>query len=293
MDMAVATRPPASSRTVLAAHWPLVIGILVLVIPTMISLARDAWSTESGVHGPIVLATGSWLIARRWKELRSIAVPGSTPVLALLIGGALLAYVFARAFDFLSIEVAAMGVFLVGVFYAYFGGEAVKRIWFPIFYLGFMIPIPGYMVDAATAPLKAYISHSATWLLANAGYPIVREGVTLYIAQYQLLVEDACAGLNSIISLTAISLFYIYILHNASWRYSVFLMLWIIPMAMLANLVRVIILVLLTYHVSNDAAQGYLHSTAGLIMFATALIGIFAVDSLMTPIRKRLSGSAT
>jgi exosortase len=117
----------------------------------------------------------------------------------------------------------------------------------------------------------------------------VREGVTLYVAQYQLLVEDACAGLNSLISLTAISLFYIYILHNASWRYALFLMLWIIPVALLANLIRVMILVLITYHFGNAAAQGFLHSTAGLVMFASALLGIFLVDGLMTPVRKWLA----
>ena len=120
----------------------------------------------------------------------------------------------------------------------------------------------------------------------------MREGVTLYVAQYQLLVEDACAGLNSLISLTAISLFYIYILHNASWRYALFLMLWIVPVALLANLVRVIILVLLTYHFGNAAAQGFLHSTAGLVMFATALLGIFLVDGAMTPVRKMLTRKA-
>ena len=111
----------------------------------------------------------------------------------------------------------------------------------------------------------------------------------MIVGPYQLLVEDACAGLNSLISLTAISLFYIYILHNASWRYALFLMLWIVPVALLANLVRVMILVLITYHFGNAAAQGFLHSTAGLVMFATALLGIFLVDGLMTPVRRMLT----
>lgn len=288
MDMtaSVGTDDP---RAALVAHWPLWLGIAALLVPTLVTLAQQTWTAEAGVHGPIVLATGIWLVARRWKEMIGIRQPGST---ALFVVGTVLtlaAYIFARAFDFLVIEVATLLAELVLIFYLYFGREAVIRMWFPILYLCFVIPIPGWVIDTITAPLKAYISHTATWLLSQAGYPIVREGVTLYIAQYQLLVEDACAGLNSLISLTAISLFYIYILHNASVRYSLFLMLWIIPAALLANLVRVIILVLITYYFGNAAAQGFLHSTAGLVMFATALLGIFAIDSLMTPIRKMLT----
>lgn len=273
----------------LAQHWPVLAGLLVLGIPTLINVARESWTGETGVHGPIVLATGIWLFAQRWHELRQIRVPGNPALVAALILPSLLVYVFGRAFDFLAVEVFAFGGVLLGVFYGAFGGEALRRMWFPIVYLLFVIPIPGWVIDTVTGPLKAYVSHSATYLLGAAGYPIVREGVTLYVAQYQLLVEDACAGLNSLISLTAISLFYIYVLHNASWRYALFLMLWIVPVALLANLLRVIILVLITYHFGNAAAQGFLHSTAGLVMFATALLGIFAVDRLMTPVRRLLT----
>lgn len=275
-----------------ARHWPAALGLLALGIPTLITIARESWTGETGVHGPIVLATGIWLFAQRWQELLSIARPGRSMPAAVLISLSLLAYVFGRAFDFLVIEVLAFGGVLLAVFYLSFGGEAVRRMWFPIVYMLFVVPIPGWVIDTITGPLKAYVSHSATYLLEKAGYPIVREGVTLYVAQYQLLVEDACAGLNSLISLTAISLFYIYVLHNASWRYALFLMLWIIPVALLANLLRVMILVLITYHFGNAAAQGFLHSTAGLVMFATALIGIFAVDRLMTPVRKLLTRRA-
>lgn len=294
MDMATATvaRERLDAQALLR-HWPLALGVLALLVPTLVSVARESWTGETGVHGPIVLATGIWLFARRWPELMEIRRPGAFAGVLALVVPSLLVYAFGRAFDFLAVEVLALGGVLVALFYGAFGIEALRRMWFPIFYLLFVVPIPGWVIDSITGPLKSYVSVSATWLLTHAGYPIVREGVTLYVAQYQLLVEDACAGLNSLISLTAISLFYIYILHNASWRYAMFLMLWIIPVALLANLVRVMILVLITYHFGNAAAQGFLHSTAGLVMFASALIGIFAVDSLMTPVRKLLTRNAS
>ncbi|ODU20115.1 MAG: hypothetical protein ABS87_11930 [Sphingomonas sp. SCN 67-18] len=292
MDMARVQRlnlPPWLNA--MLVDWPIFLGLLALAIPTLASLASQVWSTEAGVHGPIVIATGLWLIARRKDEILQIRQPSSGWVIAAIMVPALLLYTFSRAFDFISVEVGALGLILIAVFYHYFGAEAVRRLWFPILYLAFVVPLPGWLVDQITSPLKSYISWSATELLRWAGYPIAREGVTLYIAQYQLLVEDACAGLNSLISLTAISLFYIYILHNnASWRYSAFLILWIVPMALLANLVRVLALVLITYYLGNEAAQGFLHSTAGLVMFATALLGIFAIDKLMSPIRRWLTG---
>jgi exosortase len=293
MEMSARTlRPQPPALQLLQDHWPALVGAAILLIPTLIAVATDSWTGEAGVHGPIVLATGIWLFARRWTELQSIRRPGRTGVLLAILIPSLLVYTFSRAFGFLATEVIALGGVFVAIFYGWFGGEALKRMWFPLLYMGFVVPMPGWVITTLTAPMKEYVSSSATWLLGKAGYPIVREGVTLYVAQYQLLVEDACAGLNSLISLTAISLFYIYILHNASWRYALFLMLWIVPVALLANLVRVIILVLITYHFGNAAAQGFLHSTAGLVMFATALIGIFAVDGLMTPVRRLLTRKA-
>lgn len=278
-------------RDKLMPYWPLWLGLLLLGIPSLIRLGQESWTTEIGVHGPIVLATAIWLLYQAWPEVASFKRPGNKLLAGVAITLCLLAYAFGRAFSFISIEIAAFIGLLVSTAYLYLGFAVLRRFWFPILYLGFIVPLPGWFIDSITAPLKEYITASATALLDAVGYPIASQGVTLVVAQYQLLVEDACAGLNSIVSLTAISLFYIYILHNASWRYSMLLFVWIIPAAMFANLVRVIILVLITYHFGNAAAQGFLHSTAGMIMFVVALLSIFAIDKAMTPIRRRLAGA--
>ena len=121
------------------------------------------------------------------------------------------------------------------------------------------------------------------------GIPIFRQGVTLIVAQYELLVEDACSGMNSLIGLTAITLFYIYLLRNASWRYSLFLVTLVIPIAIVANVLRIVILVLLTYFFGNAVAQGFLHETAGLVLFATSLMLVFLIDSVVSPLLRRRS----
>jgi exosortase len=274
-------------------HPLLALGLLLTVVPTIISMAQQSWSQESGVHGPLVLATAIWLIWRNWDEIRAEATPGqlwiAVPIVVVMAG----TYTFGRAFNFLLIEVAALLVALVAIAYAYVGHKVLLKMWFPIFYLLFLIPLPGWLMDSITQPLKILVSDITTWLLSAVGYPITQVGVTIYIAQYQLLVEDACAGLNSLISLTAVGLFYIYLMHNASWRYSALLLALLLPIAIAANVVRVIILVLLTYYAGNEVAQGYLHDFAGIVTFVSALLLIFGIDQLLTPVRRRLTPTQT
>lgn len=274
-------------------HPLLALGLALTVVPTIIAMAQQSWSQESGVHGPLVLATAIWLIWRNWDEIRAEAKPGQLAVAVPVVVVMAAAYAFGRAFNFLMIEVAALLVALVAIAYAYVGHRVLLKMWFPIFYLLFLIPLPGWLMDSITQPLKILVSDITTWLLSALGYPITQVGVTIYIAQYQLLVEDACAGLNSLISLTAVGLFYIYLMHNASWRYSVLLLALLLPIAIAANVVRVIILVLLTYYAGNEVAQGYLHDFAGIVTFVSALLLIFAIDKLLTPVRRRLTPSQT
>ena len=273
------------SRGLLSEHWPILAGFCALAVPTLISLAQQEWSRERGVHEPLVIATGAWLIWRELQTLHLRSQRGNPAITAAILLPSLLAYVFGRSFDFLILEAA--GVYGAGIACAYevLGGAILKRLWFPLFYLLFALPAPGWLLDFATAPLKALASTLTTNLLQLFGVPIIREGVTLYVAQYQLLVEDACAGMNAILGLTALGLFYAYLQHGASWRFCAALAVFIIPIAVLANVVRIIILVLITWLAGNEAAQGYLHGAAGLVTFATGLFLVFVADSLLSRLR--------
>lgn len=271
----------------LLALWPLGVGLAVIGIPTLARLGSQVWSSEAGAHGPIVLATGLWLLWRQTDDLRKHSSHSRWLLTVAILLVSLALYVFGRAYDFISLEV--LGVYAVGVtfLYAHFGLPALVRNWFPLFYLGFVVPPPGWLIDGVTAPLKEFVSLAATGILQAVGVPIIREGVTLMVDQYQLLVEDACSGMNSLVGLTAISLFYIYLLRRASWQYSVMLTTLVIPIAILANVVRIMVLVLLTYFMGDAVAQGFLHNAAGLFLFGTSLLMVFAVDHLLAAILLR------
>lgn len=287
-------RPEAEAETA-GAHlpwrrlWPAIAGALAIAVPTMISVARDSWSTEQGAHGPIVLATGLWLIWQQLGAVRPAIRPASLPRAMALLVPALLLYGVARITGILELEGILMyGALLAGL-YAYVGARAMRLLWFPLLYLCFVFPPPDTVVAAITQPLKIGISAVAVDILDAFGMPISRNGVIIQVAQYDVLVAAACAGLNSIISLSAIGLFYIYLRHNANWRYAALLMLVIVPVAIFSNFVRVMLLILITYYLGDAAAQGFLHEFAGIVMFMVALLSVVGIDRLLRPVRERLA----
>lgn len=269
------------------ANWPLLLGFALLAIPTIITLARHQWAIEAGAHAPLLIVTAGWLIWRRMREYHGVVAPGRGLVTAIVLIPALLIYTFGRAYDFISLEVGGLYLAGIAMLYGQAGASVLRHLWFPLFYLMFAFPIPGWLLTVVTAPLKEFASYVTTEGLQALGLPIVREGVTLFVAQYQLLVEDACAGMNAIMGLTSIGLFYAYLQRGSSWRYTLLLVAFILPIAVLANIIRITMLVLLTYYAGNDAAQGFLHGTAGLVMFASALFLVFAVDMILSQFLQR------
>ncbi|MET0376975.1 MAG: exosortase V [Rhizorhabdus sp.] len=279
-------------RDALVRHWLLTIGVLLLVLPTMYGVATENWSTEQGAHGPIVLATGLWLFWRRWSEVEALASPGDTRIAALGYLIAAPVYIAARIINVVEVEGFMMYALLLITAYWLIGFAPLRAMWFPIIYIFFIFPPPDSVVTMITQPLKIAISQTAIDLLYALGYPIAGSGVTIIIGQYQLLIAAACAGLNSLISLSAIGLFYIYIRHNANWRYAVLLMLAIVPVAVMANFIRVLALIMITHYLGDEAAQGFLHNFSGITMFLFSVLGIFGVDALASPLRHRLARKA-
>jgi exosortase B len=172
------------------------------------------------------------------------------------------------------------------------GPEAIRVAWFPLLYFVFMIPLPGILVDAVTGPLKQWISIIVVELLYDIGYPISRNGVVLTIGQYQMLVADACSGLHSMYSLSALGTLFMYIMARRSKLHNAIMLASILPIAFIANIVRVIALVLITYHFGDEAGQGFLHGAAGMVLMLVALMCFFALDALLDRVVVRREKSA-
>jgi len=272
------TQPDQASLT----YWiPIFVGLAVLYLPTFWSLSNSIWQTEEQGHGPIILAIVGWIIWRLRSEFASI-VPAPAPLAGwTMLTAGLVAYVLGRSQDIWLFEVGSQIAVGAGILLVAFGWAAVRSAWFPLFFLLFMVPVPGFIIDALTGPLKQHVSAIAETILYAAGYPIARSGVVLTIGQYQLLVADACSGLNSMFSLSALGVLYVHLSREDRWWKSAVLLASVLPTAFAANIVRVVILVLITYHLGDEAGQGFIHGFAGMILFVIALVILFGIDALL------------
>jgi exosortase B len=262
--------------------WPVLLGYLVLYLPTYYHLAQNDWNTEAQAHGPIVLIVSLFLIWRQREQLLASSTEKSWPVTGwiVLITGLVL-YALGRSQGLVLFEVGSQIPVLLGAFLIISGLPLVRALWFPLFFLLFMVPLPGFLVDAVTGPLKGYVSALTEQILYFAGYPIARNGVVLTIGQYQLLVADACSGLHSMFSLSAMGLLYLYLMQRTSLARNLILIASILPIAFAANVIRVMILVLVTYHFGDEAGQGFVHDFAGILLFVVGLLFLFLLDGVL------------
>lgn len=265
-------------------RWaPVVVGLalLVMYLPTYHALDTYIWSLVGQGHGPVMLAVSLWLAWQRYPQLphdnpKPATVAGGA---ALLLGG--LFYAVGRSQDVLFLDALSQIPVACGVMLLLWGWRGLKVMWFPIFFLLFLIPVPGSIVDAVTAPLKMAVSHVAENILFAVGYPVARQGVMLYIGQYQLLVADACAGLNSIFALEAVGVFYMSVVgHKNKWR-NISLAALILPISFVANVLRVMALVLITYYFGDEVGQGFVHDFAGILLFMVATALTIGADGIL------------
>jgi len=291
MSMAQAGTPPprsaASGTLWLPAGTDVVALVLVLAgfallyLPTYVQLSSTIWASDEQGHGPIILGVSLWLLFQ--LRHRIAALPAQPRPLAggLLLTFGLLLYVLGRTQAVVMFEVGSQIVVIAALLLIFKGTAALRMAWFPLFFLLFMIPLPGSLVAAVTTPLKAAVSYVAEVLMYQLGYPIARSGVVLHVGQYQLLVADACAGLNSMFTLEALGLLYMNLMGYTSVARNLTLAVLVIPIAFVANVIRVTILILVTYHFGDEAGQGFVHGFAGMVLFMAGLMLMLATDKLL------------
>lgn len=253
-----------------------------MYIPSLYGLFTGIWSSQEQAHGPIVLSIASWLIYRKWLDMMKAgqgcaASAWGWPILAF----GLMLYVIGRSQDILIFEIGSVIWLLSAIVLVTYGARALKALWFPLFFMLFMIPLPGPVVDTVTMPMKMAVSYVAELILYGVGYPIARSGVILQIGQYKLLVADACAGLHTLFTLEALGLLYLNLVRHDSLLRNVALAILIVPISFTANVIRVMTLTLVTYHFGDAAGQGFLHGFAGMVLFLSALLLIIGTDSAL------------
>lgn len=256
----------------------LIVGWLCLAAPTLWDFLFGVWSGFSQGHELLLLTVAGWLV---WRHRHPDDRPaqGAWPAWFWLAWGlGVLAYVFGRSQEFIRIELLSVWWLAMLLTWLARGWAGLRRTWFAWLFCLFAMPLPFALVLMLTAPLKEAVSALAAGILSGVGYPIGRSGVVLTVGQYQLLVAEACAGLHSMFILEAMGLLYSHLAgHTSRWR-TIWLAIMAVPVSFVANVLRVMILVLVTHHFGDAAGQGFIHDFAGIVLFALALALMATVD---------------
>lgn len=286
--------PVSQGRSATVLPWALLgLAMAALYVPTLYDLFTTIWASDEQGHGPIVLGITLWLMYKKKEVFGEVQLSPSRPKLAFslfVLSGVL--YALARSQGIKSIETATAIGFVSAAVLLMQGSKGLRALVFPLFFMLFMIPLPSVVVDSLTQPMKLAVSYVAESVLYRLDYPISRSGVVLQIGSYQLLVADACAGLHTLFTLEALGLLYLNLVRYASLLRNVTLAILIVPISFTANVIRVMVLTLITYHFGDEAGQGFLHGFAGMVLFMSALMLIIAVDTFLRWLAQRRSQSS-
>jgi exosortase B len=264
----------------IAAAW-VVGGMAIAYLPTYWDLMYGRWAASAQGHEAFVAAVAAWLIYRKREALAALASAAALRPAAILLATGVLMYVLGRSQQFPRLELASQIVVIAAAAVGWRGWRGLRLIAFPLLFLAFVIPLPYALTMALTGPLKSGVSAVSTQLLFWAGYPVGRSGVVITIGQYELLVATACAGLQTMFTLEALGLLYLHLRDYRSVLRNTLLALLVIPVSFGANVVRVVVLTLITYHFGDEAGRGFFHGFAGMVLFATALALVLCADKLV------------
>jgi exosortase B len=256
-------------------------GFAALYLPMFWDWFSGRWVGETQGHEAVFLAISGWLIYRRLPELVALDTAAAKRTAAVVVLAGLLCFLLGYTQEVVRLELLSLILNVAGALLLFKGPAALRVAWFPLFFMLFALPLPYTLVLTLTAPLKTAVSIVAVQLLDWIGYPMGRSGVVITIGQYQLLVTEACAGLQTMFTLEAMGLLYASLMNHASPLRNTLLAILVVPVAFAANVVRVVLLSLVTYHYGNAAGQGFLHGFAGLVLFAVGLVLMMLTDALL------------
>ena len=175
---------------------------------------------------------------------------------------------------------------LTSLAWYFFGAPFLKRAWFSLLFLFFMIPWPYVIYYAATFPLQLLATKISMVALNIVGVPAVRDGNIIHLPGISLEVAEACSGVRSMISLLALGALYSYLTQKRLWaRGALFLS--TLPIALATNAIRVFLTALLAYAAEAPVTEEPWHSALGMSVFVIAFLLLFLFSGLLSFIQRK------
>ncbi|MBI2093509.1 MAG: exosortase/archaeosortase family protein [Candidatus Omnitrophica bacterium] len=250
------------------------LGILaVLFWPTFTWMAERFEAHDSFYsHGWLIPFASGWLIWQRRKQLAAIPKQPTFSGLLLLVPSLTVYLVTSWIQVHFMAAFALLGV-LWGLVWVLWGWPVFRALRFPLLFLLFMVPLPGILLIAISFKMKMAAASLATHILPWLGIPALQAGSTIHVPGISVVVDDTCSGLRSLISLIALAVLWTTMLpsHAKSWQ-RICLVVSSIPIALATNMVRILVLVLLSAIYGPKIAEGFIHYGSGIVVFGLALL---------------------
>jgi exosortase len=279
-----AAPPPSSPSGVRPLIWfaAAIVTIVAasLYASTIFGLAQQWYTDPNAAYGGIVAIAAAVIAARRWRSLAALPPTGSWWGAFGLCAAALVYAVGTLAADVFLLRLSLIAFLIATVWFA-FGAAYLRMLAAPFMLLLVAIPLPSALVTELTLPLQLAASRCAEGLLQLAGVAVARDGNVLTLNYITLEVAEACSGMRSLVTLTALIAVYA-ATSEASVRRTVFLLIAAVPVAIAGNGLRVAFTGLLAARLGESAATGIVHDATGWVAFVLMCGAIVAVHAAVS-----------
>ena len=242
-----------------------------------------AFAAHSQVHSYILLIplVTAYLIYIRWKHLsRELSSSWGYALLSAAAGiGALLAsqyFIDLGQNDYVTLIALSFFCFVIAGIFLFLGNKWARSAMFPLFFLAFMIPLPEAAVDLLENASKQASAEVANWLFLISGTPFLRNGTLFQLPGITITVAKECSGIRSSLVLVITSLLAANMFLHTTWRRAL-LVCAVIPLGLLRNGFRVLVISLLCVHIGPDMINSVIHRRGGPVFFALSLVPLFAM----------------
>lgn len=262
------------------------IGTLLVVLYYRVlgNLVRDWWQIPDNSHGFLIPIFAGYVVWSRRAAIRETKLrPTWSGVVVVVLGLSVLLLGDIGANLFLSR--ASIVILLTGLTISFGGWALLQHVRFPLLVLLIAIPIPALLLNQVTFPLQILASKAASDLLTLFGVPLLREGNVIQLSAMRLEVAEACSGIRSLVSLIAVAILYGYFVEKSTlWR--LLLVLISVPIAIIANALRVVSTALCVEYWDPDKATGLFHEFAGWVVFLVSVAGLFLLHRVISRVWK-------
>jgi exosortase len=253
--------------------------LCVLYYRVAIKLVYD-WRTLSDYsHGPLVPLFAAFLVWDKRKVLSSTPVKQTWAGLGLVVFALIVLILGVYGVELFTSRMSFI-LLLTGLIWTFFGWAMLKALRFPLLVLVLAIPFPAIVFNQITFPLQLLASRIASDILPVLGVPTLHEGNVIELPVMKLEVAEACSGIRSLMSLFTLAVFYGYFLERTTKR-RVLLALASIPIAVAANVVRIVGTGLCVQYWDPDKALGFFHEFSGWVIFVISLACLYLVHRAM------------